>query len=500
MPSNQELQTLPFAEALDIYSPSLADALPDYIPLQRFKRVVVTAVNQNPELARADRRSLFNSCVKCALDGLYPDGQEAVLLAFGNQVQYLPMIKGIRKRLRNSGEVLSAIAEVVYRKDHFRYVKGEDPRVEHEPPALDQDRGDPIGAYAIIRLLNGESVREVMGLHEIERVRAFSRNARGGGSPWETSWGEMARKTVLRRCSKSAPTSADLDRLLGRDDEGPEPPGIPAPPRPRLADYQHPREPEQPHAEPDEQAKAAKTYTLVTDDGEFMDFDTTTDAANALGGMLAEVRPRGLSAIEAVWIDNAPLMKQLHADDPVAAQFIEDAYAQERAEFEPPAPDGPAQTPAVATLPHAAAGESIPERRPRGRPRINRDNERVPRAGETATQRPQETPTEEEEEVDRSQYDQAMLGPEPATDEHISDPIPHDDPDVFVPLDGGNIQEWFGRARMRLRDMQAAGSPPERFAAYRKANLGAIGRLKVELRSWHDQLDGIIAAGERGRG
>ena len=251
-PSNRDLQTMPLTEALEVYMPSLAEALPDHIPLQRFKRVLLTAVNLNPDLRHADRRSLFNACVKAAHDGLYPDGREAALVVFETNVKttnergmdvwvkvpvasYFPMIAGIRKRMRNSGEVVAAIAEVVYRNDKFRVIKGIDGRIEHEPPALDQERGDAVGAYAQIKLRTGEIIQEVMTKREIEHIRdTFSRGAANAKSPWRTSEGEMWRKTVLRRCSKSAPGDADLDRVLDRDDEPldePHPMSFP-PPRP----------------------------------------------------------------------------------------------------------------------------------------------------------------------------------------------------------------------------------------------------------------------------
>ncbi len=261
--SNRDLQTMSFEEALEVYTPSLVDALPDHIPPQRFKRVLLTAVNLNPDLAHADRRSLFNSCVKCAHDGLYPDGREAALVVYNTRVQrtnergmqewvsvpmcqYLPMVAGIRKRMRNSGEVIAAIAEVVYSHDKFHQIKGIDGRIEHEPPPLDEDRGVPIGAYAQIKLRTGEVIPEVMTKADILKIRdTFSRGAfnkdgtLNAKSPWATSESEMWRKTVLRRCAKSAPSDSDLDRVLNRDDEPldePHPAMLP-PPRPTRAQF-----------------------------------------------------------------------------------------------------------------------------------------------------------------------------------------------------------------------------------------------------------------------
>jgi len=197
------------------YLPQIEMVLPAHMQVEKFKRVFFTAVNKNPDLVNADRRSLFNACVSAAQDGLYPDGREAALVMFSKQAQYMPMIAGVRKRMRNSGEVKSAEAHVIYAGDEFSWEMGDDPRIVHRPPEIGKARGEPVGAYAIIKLANGEVLREVMSLEEIERVRAVSKVKFG---PWKDWWSEMARKTVLRRCAKAAPTSSDVDAVLARDD------------------------------------------------------------------------------------------------------------------------------------------------------------------------------------------------------------------------------------------------------------------------------------------
>ena len=135
--------------------------------------------------------------------------------------------------MRNSGEVSSAEAHVVYENDEFDYLLGDNPRIEHKP-AL-SGRGEPVAAYAIIKLTNGEVLREIMSIEEIEWVRRVSKAPKGG--PWDNWWGEMARKTVLRRCAKSAPTQSDLDELLKRDDQLEPSEPVDITPRPERGDY-----------------------------------------------------------------------------------------------------------------------------------------------------------------------------------------------------------------------------------------------------------------------
>lgn len=201
-------------------TPEFAAALPPQIPVEKFVRTTLTAVQMNPELLGADRRSLLGACMKAAQDGLLLDGREAAPVIFrtkeGPKVQYMPMVGGILKKIRNSGELASIGAHVVYDKDLFKYTLGDDEKIEHTP-SLDSDRGKPIACYAIAKTKDGAIYREVMSVADVEKVRNASRASQSG--PWVQWWDEMARKTVIRRIAKRLPSSADLDQVLANDNE-----------------------------------------------------------------------------------------------------------------------------------------------------------------------------------------------------------------------------------------------------------------------------------------
>jgi len=210
---------------LQVMQPEFKAALPPHINVEKFARVAMTAVQNAPDLQTADRRSLFGSMVRLAQDGLLPDGREAALVIFnvkkGNgwekRVQAMPMIAGILKRIRQSGEVSKVSAQVVHENDHFVVKYGFDEEIEHSPPSLDKPRGKPIGAYATAVLKDGSRLLEVMSLEEIEKVRNVSRAKDNG--PWVAWWGEMARKTVMRRLSKRLPMSTDIEEQIFARDE-----------------------------------------------------------------------------------------------------------------------------------------------------------------------------------------------------------------------------------------------------------------------------------------
>lgn len=202
---------------LSVMAPEFKAALPAHVTVEKFTRVAQTAILSNPDLMRADRASLFGSITKLAQDGLLPDGREAALVMFGQKVQAMPMIAGVLKKIRQSGEVSKISAQVVYENDHFVVAYGFDEDVTHNPPPLDKPRGKPIGAYATAVLKDGSRLLEVMSFEEIEKVRSVSRSGKGG--PWAQWWGEMARKTVMRRLSKRLPMSSDLEEEVFARDE-----------------------------------------------------------------------------------------------------------------------------------------------------------------------------------------------------------------------------------------------------------------------------------------
>lgn len=196
-------------------APQFEAALPKHITVEKFTRVAMTAIQNNPDLANADRNSLFGSIVRLAQDGLLPDGREAAIVMFGNKAQAMPMIGGILKKIRQSGDVSYVSAQIVYANDHFKWTLGFDETIDHQPAPLDQEPGEAMAAYAVAVLKDGSRLLEVMRKSEIEKVRNVSR-AKGNG-PWVQWWGEMARKTVMRRLSKRLPMSTDLD-VFERDE------------------------------------------------------------------------------------------------------------------------------------------------------------------------------------------------------------------------------------------------------------------------------------------
>lgn len=192
--------------------------LPKGTSPEKFTRIIFTAIQKMPGLLTCDRQSFYGACMFAAQDGLLPDGREGVIIPYKGQATWLPMIGGVLKKIRNSGELLSLSSHVVYSGDEFSYwIDTEGEHIEHQP-LLIGDRGDATHVYAIARVKSGGVYAEVMSMEQVEKVKSKSPSKDSSSSPWKNWPDEMMRKTVIRRLSKKLPMSNDLAEVLHRDD------------------------------------------------------------------------------------------------------------------------------------------------------------------------------------------------------------------------------------------------------------------------------------------
>lgn len=231
LPAQAERKPLTLRDRLNQMTPEFKKALPGHIPAEKFVRTVQTAVQMNPQIGNACNtaggiQSLMAACTKAATDGLILDGREAALVTFRqnvkqnrndpdqweDRVQYIPMVAGLMKKARNSGEISNIAAHVVYENDKFEYVLGDDERIEHQPKM--GDRGKAIAVYAIVKMKDGTVQREVMDKAAVMAIAKQSKNAGQYNPDTGANFGEWWRKTVIRRISKYLPSSSDRDEFL----------------------------------------------------------------------------------------------------------------------------------------------------------------------------------------------------------------------------------------------------------------------------------------------
>ena len=215
MEQQQTNKQLTLRDEIENLAPQFKAALPPHISPERFIRIVMTAVASDPDLGRADRRSLFEASLRCAADGLLPDKREAAFVIFNvntaksgeppawaKRVVYIPMVAGLLKKIRNSGELLSIGAHVVFENDEFSYSLGDTESIRHVP-LLTGARGAPILAYAIAITKDGGTYRELMTREEIEVVQNFSK-AKDRSVGWAVLFGDVAQDRYSPACQAVA--------------------------------------------------------------------------------------------------------------------------------------------------------------------------------------------------------------------------------------------------------------------------------------------------------
>lgn len=193
----------------------IAAALPEGLTVQRFERVVLTALMEDQtktsdlryQIVNADRATLYSAVIKCAQDGLLPNGREAALVVFKGKVSYMPMVGGFRKIAAEYGWTIRAKA--VYAADHFVFSE-EPPSIEHRPAGHGVDRGNLIAVYAVATHKDGRRQQVVMHPDDVAARKAVAKT----DNVWRGWTAEMWEKTAAKNIFADLPLDpAEKERV-----------------------------------------------------------------------------------------------------------------------------------------------------------------------------------------------------------------------------------------------------------------------------------------------
>lgn len=205
------------------YEGQIAKALPSVMTPERFARIAMTAVTQNQMLGACTPGSFIGALLTAAQLGLEPNTPlgQAYLIPFKNkgvlEAQFQLGYRGLIELAHRSGDLKSIEAHIVYENDTFEYELGLEPKLRHIPAM--KNRGGIAWVYAIYKLQSGGQGFEAMSFDDIEaHKKKYSKAATKGFSPWQTSWEEMAKKTVIKRVLKYAPLRTEFTRAVGDDE------------------------------------------------------------------------------------------------------------------------------------------------------------------------------------------------------------------------------------------------------------------------------------------
>ena len=190
----------------------IQNALPSYLPVDKFIRTALTAINSNPKLANCTQQSLLAAIMNSAQLGLEfntPLG-EAYLIPYGSTVNFQIGYKGLLKLAYNTGQFKRITAREVRGNEDFAidYGTGE---ISHKP-CLTGDSGEVMGYYAIYQTKDGGQDVFYMSKADAERYgKTYSKSFYSG--PWKTDFDSMAKKSCLIQVLKYAPKAIDSQGL-----------------------------------------------------------------------------------------------------------------------------------------------------------------------------------------------------------------------------------------------------------------------------------------------
>jgi recombinational DNA repair protein RecT len=170
-------------------------------------------------IAVDNRQSVINAVTNIAAIGisLNPARKQAYLVPRDGKICLDISYMGLLDLAIQSGSIRWGQAELVYPADEFT-MNGVGSPPTHKRQPFAKDRGEFIGAYVVVKTVDGDFLTMAMSVEEIHAVRDRSSAWKAWVEkkkkcPWVTDEGEMAKKTVIKRAYKTWPKTERMDRL-----------------------------------------------------------------------------------------------------------------------------------------------------------------------------------------------------------------------------------------------------------------------------------------------
>lgn len=202
--------------AEDSFQSVLADRSLNFEREAGFAIQILTASDYVAKLAAGDRQSVVNAVTNIAAIGisLNPAKKQAYLVPRKGKICLDISYMGLIDLAIQSGSIMWAQASLVYSSDAFT-LNGFDRPPTHSFSPFSKDRGEMVGAYVVVKTHSGDYLTECMSREDIDAIKNRSESVKAGkSSPWDTDYGEMAKKTVVKRAYKYWPKSDRLDQAI----------------------------------------------------------------------------------------------------------------------------------------------------------------------------------------------------------------------------------------------------------------------------------------------
>lgn len=204
-----------------------ADAMPRGYEPSMLIGDAITAIRSVPLLAQCTEESFFGSLMTAAQLGLRPNVGSighGWVLPYKNkrknvyEAQWILGYQGMVELAWRSNLVSGITAHTIFEGEKYRIAYGTEDVLEHEP-VLGATKGrKPIAHYAVVRMVNGGRVWQVMSDEETVEIMSRSAAARDGRGPWIDDPLPMKRKSALRALWRFTPKSEAMSRAIETDE------------------------------------------------------------------------------------------------------------------------------------------------------------------------------------------------------------------------------------------------------------------------------------------
>ena len=206
MAINNQIQTVVLKQTNNMLTTMLdreAAALPKGFNSLRFKQNALAVLNDiDVSKMKGQEFNLAKCIMKGAYLGLDFFNKECYVITYGGQPQFMTDYKGEEKLCKkySINPIKDIYAKLVREGDFFEEcVDGGKQFINFKP--IPFNTNPIIGAFAVVYYKDNSMAYETMSRAEIEYIRDnFSKQK--NGQAWNKSFGEMAKKTVLRRLCK----------------------------------------------------------------------------------------------------------------------------------------------------------------------------------------------------------------------------------------------------------------------------------------------------------
>lgn len=196
-------------------------ALPKNFNKQRFMQNCMTVLQDgSADFSKCEAKSVVRTLLKGAFLGLDFFNSECYAIPYGGNVQFQTDYRGEIKLAKRyaSNPIQDIYAKVVREGDEFtEIIENGQQTVSFKPQTFND--GKIIGAFAVCLYKDGGMIYDTMSVAEIEHTRnTFSKAA--NSKAWKESYGEMCKKTVLRRLCKLIDLNFDTAEQMQAFEDG----------------------------------------------------------------------------------------------------------------------------------------------------------------------------------------------------------------------------------------------------------------------------------------